>query len=65
MVNPNNRVRGLDIEVADFGLYDIRIQVEEGATLDDILEFYQEMKHNVDNMLRSYPEVNTKANGGE
>lgn len=63
MVNPNNCVRRLDIEMADFGVYDIHIRVEEGTTLDDIIEFYQEMKINLDNMLRHYSEVNTKKNG--
>lgn len=62
MVNPNNRVRRLSIEMADFGLYDINIRAEEGATFDDILEFYREMKTDVDCMLRSYHEVNTKVN---
>lgn len=62
MVNPHNHVRRMDIEMADFGVYDIHIRAEEGTTLDDIIEFYQEMKINVDNMLKHYPEANTKAN---
>lgn len=63
MVNPNIRVRSLKIEKDGFGCYDIHIIAEEGTTLDDILEFYHDMKTNVDNMLRSRKEVNTKVNG--
>lgn len=62
MVNPNNRVRSLSIELDCFGLYDIHIRAEEGITLNDILEFYHEMKHDIDDMLRPSDEVNTKVN---